>query len=51
MSTEWLAEDAHKAFCELRTTLRPNEDINEATTRMRFINQILFKVLQWDEWE
>jgi hypothetical protein len=26
----------------------PDEDRNEATTRMRFINEILFKVLQWD---
>ena len=49
MTTEWLADDAHRAFRELCATLKPNEDINEANTRMRFINQILFKVLRWDE--
>ncbi len=49
MTTEWLAEHAHQAFREFRQTLKPTEDINEATTRMRFIDQILFKVLRWDE--
>ena len=49
MTTEWLADDAHRRFRDLCNTLKPNEDINEATTRMRFINQILFTVLEWDE--
>ncbi len=49
MTTAWLADDAHRAFRDLCDTLSQSEDINEATTRMRFINQILFKVLLWDE--
>lgn len=48
MTTEWLADDAHRAFRELCNTLKPNEDMNEASTRMRYIDQILFKVLGWD---
>jgi hypothetical protein len=48
MTIAWLAEDAHQAFRDLCDTLKQNEDINEATTRMRFIDQILFKVLRWD---
>ncbi|MCA9184993.1 MAG: hypothetical protein KDA99_05215, partial [Planctomycetales bacterium] len=49
MTTQWLADDAHQAFRELCDTLKPGEDVNEAKTRMRFIDQILFKVLRWDE--
>jgi hypothetical protein len=48
MATEWLADDAHRAFREFCDTLKPDEDINEATTRMRLIDQILFNVLLWD---
>ncbi len=48
MTTEWLADDAHRAFRELCDTVTPSEDWNEATTRMRFIDAVLFKVLKWD---
>ncbi|ADB14975.1 hypothetical protein Psta_0281 [Pirellula staleyi DSM 6068] len=49
MTTEWLADDAHKAFRAFLTTIKPDEDINEAATRLRFIDDILIKVLQWDK--
>lgn len=49
MTTEWLADDAHQEFKKLCETLEPNDDVNEAKTRMRFIDQILFKVLRWDD--
>lgn len=48
MATGWLADDAHRTFRELYDTLKPNDDMNEATTRMRLIDEILFKVLRWD---
>lgn len=49
MTTEWLADDAHQAFREFLTTIKQGDDINEAATRMRLIDDILFKVLQWDK--
>ncbi|WP_145304155.1 hypothetical protein [Planctopirus ephydatiae] len=49
MTTEWLADDAHRTLQQLcdALILNINDDINEATTRLRFIDQILFNVLQW----
>lgn len=48
MAAEWLADDAHRAFRELRATFPSTGDWNEATTRMRLIDTVLFNVLQWD---
>ncbi|QDU44245.1 hypothetical protein Mal52_27230 [Symmachiella dynata] len=49
MTTEWLADDAHQAFREFCASLKPNEDLNEANTRARLIDEILFTVLRWDK--
>src|SRR5688572_24284107 len=45
---EWLAEHAYEAFRKHRPALEGGGDINEATTRLRVINTILFDVLRWD---
>jgi hypothetical protein len=52
MTTAWLADDAQKAFRDFHETVKPDDNINEATTRLLFIDRILFDVLKWDrnEW-
>src|SRR5271154_7056381 len=51
MSIEWIADDAHKAFIEKTAALNSDGDLNEATTRLRIIDVILFDVLRWDRLE
>lgn len=48
MSTSWLAEDAFKAFAAKRDVVAAAAESNEATTRLRAIDTLLFEVLQWD---
>jgi hypothetical protein len=49
MSGDWLAEDAYKMFCHKQHELETGGDLNEATTRLRVIDTILFDVLKWDK--
>ena len=49
MATEWLADDAFSAFKEKRDELIVEDGINEATTRLRSIDTMLFDVLKWDK--
>jgi hypothetical protein len=46
--SEWLADDAHQVFRRFCETIKPDDDINEATTRLRIIDHMLFEVLRWD---
>jgi len=48
---EWLAADAYEVFKQKRSLLEASADINEATTRLRVIDTILFDVLRWDKLE
>jgi hypothetical protein len=49
MSTQRLADDAYKVFREKLKTLRVTADLNEATTRIRIIDTLIFDVLGWDK--
>ncbi|MCC6908089.1 MAG: hypothetical protein IT430_09130 [Phycisphaerales bacterium] len=44
----WVADDAFHKFRTIRPSFSSGQDANEATTRMRVIDQILFEVLGWD---
>lgn len=48
MASDWLADDAYQAFKAERVAFDKEKDNNEATTRMRVIDQMLFAVLRWD---
>jgi hypothetical protein len=50
MSIEWLADDAYAAFSKRHEALSATGmDLNEANTRLRIINEILFDILHWDK--
>ena len=49
MENQYLADDAHQAFRDLRPLLKLDPHANEATGRLRIIDEILFKVLRWDK--
>ena len=46
--THWLADNAFIAFKSLRNSLGADDEANEATTRLRVIDRVLFEVLRWD---
>lgn len=49
MATDALADEAFFVFKSKRPELETTGDINEATTRLRVIDTILFDVLGWDK--
>lgn len=49
MRTGWLAEDAFAELLRVKTALTQGDPLNEATTRLRIIDTILFDVLRWDK--
>jgi energy-coupling factor transporter ATP-binding protein EcfA2 len=49
MGTEWLADDAYRVFKSKLNELSSSVGANEAATRLRVIDTILFEVLRWDK--
>lgn len=44
-----LADDAYRSFIKFLATIQPSDDLNEDTTRTRWIDTILFEILRWDK--
>lgn len=51
MQNQWLADDAYVAFAKMLPTFSSQQNLNEANTRLRIIDDILFDVLRWDKLE
>ncbi|MCK4625722.1 MAG: hypothetical protein KAV00_10455, partial [Phycisphaerae bacterium] len=48
-NTTWVTDDAFAKYRQFLDTVGPEPTINEDTTRLRYIDSILFDILRWDK--